>query len=53
MDQHIVSLKHDQKDVEDKLDAMKVAGAAHWKSFEGEVSRAVARLRLSVEKASV
>lgn len=53
VDREIVALKRDQKDVEDKLSAMKVAGAARWKEFEDQIGRATARLRESVQRASV
>jgi sporulation protein YlmC with PRC-barrel domain len=52
LDQQMVVLQQDLKVVEDKMIALKKASAGKWKEFEADVSRAVARLRLSIDKAT-
>ena len=52
IDAQIARLKSDQKDVQDKLAIMKVGGITNWRAFEGDVNRATARLRKSIEKTS-
>jgi sporulation protein YlmC with PRC-barrel domain len=52
LDQQIVVLRQDLKVVEDKMSALKQASASKWKEFEADVSRAVTRLRASIDKAT-
>ena len=48
LDGQIAALRDDIKDAEAKLTDMKGAAASKWKSFEGGVSTAMARLRKSM-----
>ena len=52
IDQRIVALKEDLKSAEGKLTELKQATAANWKTFEGDVSAATARLRKSIDTAT-
>lgn len=51
LEQQIGVLQQDLKVVEDKLAELKQAGANKWKEFEAGVSRAVTRLRVTLDKA--
>lgn len=50
LDAQRVVVQKDMKYAEDKLSAMKKATVKEWRKFESDVSTAVARLRVSVEK---
>jgi sporulation protein YlmC with PRC-barrel domain len=52
IDIQTTELKLDLKSAEDKLSAMRMAGATRWKEFEADVTTAVARLRKSLDKAT-
>jgi sporulation protein YlmC with PRC-barrel domain len=51
LDAQRVAVQNDMKLAEDKLSEMKKATVKEWRKFENGVSSAVARLRVSVEKA--
>lgn len=50
LDAQRVIVQKDMKYAEDKRSAMKKATVKQWRQFESDVSTAVARLRVSVEK---
>ncbi len=51
LDAQIVSLRADLKVAEDKLIELKRAGKSKWKTFEADTNAAIARLRLSIDRA--
>lgn len=53
LDKQVAALKQDQKSVEDKLTALKAAGAKDWKKLEAEVANATAKLRKSLKRTAV
>lgn len=52
LDLQTTALQMDVKSAESKLDALKQATPAHWRSFEADVSAATARLRKSIQLAT-
>jgi hypothetical protein len=52
MDREMVNVRQDMKAAEDKLAELKRAGEKKWREFESDVSKAIARVRLSIEKAT-
>lgn len=53
LDRDIVDLRQGQKEVEERLDAMKVAGVERWREFEAQIDLATARLRRTIDGARV
>ena len=52
MDREMVTVRQDMKAAEEKLAELKRAGEKKWREFESDVSKAIARVRLSIEKAA-
>ena len=50
LDADVIALKKDLKAAEEKLAQMKRAASNKWRTFEGDVSAAVTRLRKSLDK---
>ncbi len=50
-DRQVVVVHQDMQAAEDKLAEMKRAGEKKWQAFEADVSKAIARVKLSLEKA--
>jgi sporulation protein YlmC with PRC-barrel domain len=51
LDRQMVVLRQDMKSAEEKLGEMKRAGTKKWHELEADVSRAITRVKLSIEKA--
>ena len=52
LDRQNANLRVDLRSAEDKLSKLNHAGVAHWRTFEGDVSAAIARLKKSVGDAA-
>ena len=52
LDRQNENLRVDLRSAEDKLSKLNRAGVAHWRTFEGDVSAAMARLKKSVGDAT-
>jgi len=52
MDREMVIVRQDMKAAEAKLAELKGAGEKKWREFESDVSKAIARVRMSIEKAT-
>jgi len=51
LDQQVLAMEHDQKDVEEKLAILRLAIGEQWKELRGGVSSAIEQFKQSVDKA--